>query len=286
LNSILLDLRNIDINVDDEDDALIMLVSLPLPYENFRESFISGKDSLSLEEVRFALHNRELRHSCSGIVSDGQVVGLVANNNQGYGKSGKKKFSKKPINRGLKLTNICNYCKEKGHWKNDCPKKRSMQQQKTSGNVDVVEDGTNFEEDIALVADGHTHYTDVWVLDSKTSYHICPRRERFSSYEQLDGDNIVMANSSVCKVVGMGSIKIKTHNGKFYTLNKVRHVPDMTKNLISLSLLDKKGFSFKGKGGVIHVCKGSSVILKGVKRGTLYFLQGTTLSDYVVVASS
>jgi len=37
---------------------------------------------------------------------DGQVVGLVANNNHGYGKSGKKKFSKKPISRALKLTNI------------------------------------------------------------------------------------------------------------------------------------------------------------------------------------
>jgi hypothetical protein len=50
--------------------------------------------------------------------------------------------------------------------------------------------------------------------------------------------------------------------------------------------LDKKGFSLKGEGGAIHVCKGSSVILKGVKQGTLYFLQGTTLTDSVVVASS
>jgi len=95
-----------------------------------------------------------------------------------------------------------------------------------------------------------------------------------------------MENSYVCKVVGMGSIKIRTHDCKFCTLKVVRHVPHMTKNLISLSLLDKKGFSFKGEGGVIHVCKASSVILKGVKQGTLYFLQGTTLSDYVVVASS
>ena len=76
LNSILLDLHNIDIKIDDEDAALILLVSLPLSYENFKESFISGKDSLSVEELRSALHSRELRHSCSGTVSDGQVVGL------------------------------------------------------------------------------------------------------------------------------------------------------------------------------------------------------------------
>ena len=50
----------------------------------------------------------------------------------------------------------------------------------------------------------------------------------------------------------------------------------MTKNLISLSLLDSKGFSFDGKGGVLRVRKGSDVILKGVKQGSLYLLQGST----------
>jgi len=58
-----------------------------------------------------------------------------------------------------------------------------MQQQKASCIVVVAEDGTHSEEDIALVADSLTHYTDVWVLDFGVSYHICPRREWFSSYE-------------------------------------------------------------------------------------------------------
>jgi len=60
LNSILLDLHNIDITIDGEDAALVMLISLPLSYENFRESFIRGKDSFSLEEVRYTLHSREM----------------------------------------------------------------------------------------------------------------------------------------------------------------------------------------------------------------------------------
>jgi len=76
-----------------------------------------------------------------------------------------------------------------------------------------------------------------------------------------------------------------THDGKLCTLNEVRHVPHMTKNLISLSLLDNKGFGFKGEDEVILVYKGSSVILKGAKWGNLYFLQGTTLTNFVVVAS-
>ncbi|WOH08153.1 hypothetical protein DCAR_0727590 [Daucus carota subsp. sativus] len=50
-------------------------------------------------------------------------------------------------------------------------------------------------------------------------------------------------------------------------------------------MLDNKGFSFKGEGGALHVCKGSDVVSKGVKHGTLYLLQGSTLSGSVAVAS-
>ncbi|KAJ4715843.1 Retrovirus-related Pol polyprotein from transposon TNT 1-94 [Melia azedarach] len=258
LNTILLELRNIDVKVEDEDAALILLVSLPLSYENFVQSFIVGKDTVSLEEVRSSLHTRELRHKATGIGADNQAAGLVASGSYGHGNSGKKKF-KKPVSKGPKPNDVCNYCKEKGHWKSDCPKKK-RQQDKPTGTAAVAD--TNSEEDIALVADEHTDHNDV------------------------DGGNISMANSYVCKAVGIGSIKIRTHDGKFCTLNDVKHVPLMTKNLISLSMLDNKGFSFQGEGGVLHVCKGSNVVLKGVKRGTLYFLQGSTLSSSVAVASS
>ncbi|CAL1383830.1 unnamed protein product [Linum trigynum] len=67
-------------------------------------------------------------------------------------------------------------------------------------------------------------------------------------------------------------------DGSVRTLNNVRHIPEMTKNLISLSLLDDKGFSFKGEGGVLSVYKGSKMILKGVKVGALYGLQGCVLT--------
>ena len=47
-NTILLELRNIFVKVENEDAALILLVSLPLSYENFVQSFIVGKDYVSL----------------------------------------------------------------------------------------------------------------------------------------------------------------------------------------------------------------------------------------------
>jgi hypothetical protein len=62
LNAILMELRNVEVNIEDEDAALILLCSLPLSYENFVQSFIVGRDCITLEEVCFSLHSRKLRH--------------------------------------------------------------------------------------------------------------------------------------------------------------------------------------------------------------------------------
>ncbi|KAL1223474.1 Retrovirus-related Pol polyprotein from transposon TNT 1-94 [Cardamine amara subsp. amara] len=115
---------------------------------------------------------------------------------------------------------------------------------------------------------------------------MCPKREWFETYTIVDGGNIKMANNSVSKVAGIDSIKIRTHYGRFVTLNDVRHVPSMEKNLISVSLLDSRGFQYSGGGGVLKVYQGSDVILKGFMRGTLYILQGSTISGSVNVASA
>lgn len=86
LNSILLELRNIDVKVEDEDATLILLVSLPNSFENFVQSFIVGKDTVKLEEVRSALHSRELRHKASNSEIDNQASGLFVSGVKGHGK--------------------------------------------------------------------------------------------------------------------------------------------------------------------------------------------------------
>lgn len=106
LNNILLDLRNIDVKIDDEDAALILLVSLPSSYENFVQSFIVGKDTVTLEDVRSALHTRELRHQANGTSSDSQASGLFTSGGKGQGKSGRKKDKKSFSSKGPKPNDI------------------------------------------------------------------------------------------------------------------------------------------------------------------------------------
>ena len=78
LNSILMDLKNVEVKIDDEDAALILLVSLPPLFENFMNSFVVGKYTITLEDVRSSLHSRELRHQASGTL-ESQPVDLSVN---------------------------------------------------------------------------------------------------------------------------------------------------------------------------------------------------------------
>lgn len=169
---------------------------------------------------------------------------------------------------------------EKGHLKRDCLKQG---QQVQNGSAAMIEKGSSFDDDYDLSMDDVTHQLDVWVLDYRASYHICSNKELFSSYCQTDGGAIHMTDGTVCKVIGIGSVRFKNHDGKTCTLYEVRHVPRITMNLISLSLLDKKGFSFKGERGDICVYKSLKVLLKRIKDKTLYVLQGLAITGLVGV---
>src|SRR3954468_17874640 len=62
-NWIIMDLENVDIKVDSEDQALILLCLLPKSYDAFIDTLLYGKDSISLEDVSSALKSRELKKS-------------------------------------------------------------------------------------------------------------------------------------------------------------------------------------------------------------------------------
>ena len=52
----------------------------------------------------------------------------------------------------------------------------------------------------------------------------------------------------------------------------VRHVPKVARNLISLGVLDDSGYVKKIEGGSMKICKGSMVVIKGIKKEGLYYL--------------
>jgi hypothetical protein len=62
-NRIILDMKNIDIKVNDEDQILILLCSLTGAFDNFVSSMLHGRDTISLANVKSALNSMELRQN-------------------------------------------------------------------------------------------------------------------------------------------------------------------------------------------------------------------------------
>ncbi|GJT45467.1 retrovirus-related pol polyprotein from transposon TNT 1-94 [Tanacetum coccineum] len=113
-----------------------------------------------------------------------------------------------------------------------------------------------------------------------------PHRSWFTTYESFNGGNVYMGNHSICPVIGKGNIQVKMHDGVVRTITGVRHVPDLKRNLISLSTLEANGCKYSGEGGVMKIFKGALVLMKAIQSGGLYVLQGTVVYGTAGVATS
>ncbi|PON77883.1 hypothetical protein PanWU01x14_022370 [Parasponia andersonii] len=61
-NKIIDDLANVYVKIDDEDQAVKLLSSLPKSYEHFVDAMLYGREQkLTLEEVQSALNSKELK---------------------------------------------------------------------------------------------------------------------------------------------------------------------------------------------------------------------------------
>jgi len=143
--------------------------------------------------------------------------------------------------------------------------------------------------DMSFEYDCDMSFSTGWIPDSACSYHMCPHREWFATYEPLNGGSVSMGNDTKCRVVGIGTIRFKMFDGIVRTLTYVRHVVGLKKNLISFKALDRKGYKFVAHNYQIKVFRGSLCVMKALTTpytDDLYFLQGSLLTGSVAAVAS
>ena len=99
----------------------------------------------------------------------------------------------------------------------------------------------------------------------------------FETLEEVKGGQVVLGNNKTCEVMSIGSVRIKMFNSVERVIHQVRYIPALKRNLISLGMLDSKGYSYKASKGILKVSKGCLPVMKGVIENGLYVLQGSTV---------
>src|SRR3954463_2159639 len=79
----------------------------------------------------------------------------------------------------------CYYCKKKGHIKKNCRKLKADQEKKAES-TSTAGVATENKPELLSVSSGKPN-TDLWVLDSGCSFHMCANRDWFDTYERKDG---------------------------------------------------------------------------------------------------
>jgi hypothetical protein len=123
-----------------------------------------------------------------------------------------------------------------------------------------------------------------WVLDSGASFHTIAHREIIQNYVASDFGKVYLADDEALDVVGMGDVRITLPNGSVWLLQKVRHVLELKRNLISVGQLDIEGHAILFVGGTWKITKGAMVVARGKKTGTLYMT--TSPRDTIAVAEA
>jgi hypothetical protein len=114
----------------------------------------------------------------------------------------------------------------------------------SSSFVAGIVEGKSEASDIVLavtVSDGP--FNDKWVLDTACTFHMSLKRDWCTTYESVNGGSVLMGNDVACKIVGIGTIRIRMYDGIMKTLTNVRHMPDLKKNIISLGTLESLGYA-------------------------------------------
>ena len=105
-------------------------------------------------------------------------------------------------------------------------------------------------------------------MDSGASFHATLHREIIENYVVGDFGKVYLTDGSVLDVVGLGDVQISLPNGSVWLLEKVRHIPDLRRNPISIGQLDD-GHAILFVGGTWKVIKGLGYLLVE-KRLVLY----------------
>jgi hypothetical protein len=279
-----------------EDFVVHMIIkSLPKEYENFHVHYnTTVKDRWTIDQLMAQCLQEEERLKSH----KGDSINYASNQLKKINKSSKPTFKKGPKGDDGQSSNkapafnynhgrganpnkffpvpvdTCLYCKQKGHYKKDCPDYLRSLLKRDEGTDQI----TFIDESLYL-----DFFTNSWWIDSGATVHVANSLQGFRTRRMLEKGtrSIRVANGKEAAVKGIGDLSLELDNGFVLLLRDVLFVPSLKRNLISVSRLedDKIHCRFGDQKYVIH-CDNKDVGL-AIRREMLYLLSQCNMINVI-----
>ena len=136
----------------------------------------------------------------------------------------------------------CFHCHEHGHLATNYPQKKKNKKDAGAATGEAL--ASKFELDFSLIAClVSSAMGSMWYLDSGASFHMTRDKELFSDLEEKDLQmHIEMGNYGRYSATDIGTITFERKSGKPFMLKDVMHVLGLKKNLVSVAMLEDRGY--------------------------------------------
>nr|GEY91013.1 retrovirus-related Pol polyprotein from transposon TNT 1-94 [Tanacetum cinerariifolium] len=177
-NTILIDLDNLDVDIDDEDKVILLVISLLASYKHFKEIMLYGnRETLSFDDVKSALLSKQ-KYDDDVEPESGEGL-VVRGRSSDRCESSNKNEKHRSQSRGKYSNKSCKYSKKLAHIVSDCyTLKNKLEKEGKRNNETKPEKATEI-----------------------------PRRSWFTTYESFNGGNVYIGKHSICPVIGKGTLK-------------------------------------------------------------------------------
>ncbi|KAK2389954.1 secreted RxLR effector protein [Trifolium repens] len=219
----------------------LILQSLPDSFNQFILNFNMNDLDKTLPELLGMLRTAE-----QNLKTKGKSILMVSNGNKHHKKQGGKWKGKGVVkpkqtapalkpNGSIAKEGNCFYCGKTGHWKRNCPKYLEDKKKGVAPTTSGI-----------FVIEINLSTSTSWVLDTGCGSHICTNvQELKESRELAKGEvDLRVGNGARVAALAVGTYNLALPSGLIIQLKNCYYVPAISRNIISVSCLDKFGFSF------------------------------------------